>query len=148
MASSQSTLDTLKFADRVKELAVDPNALTKGIRPNINAINQPDISDEVLEVGNSPPRDDLKLLCEQNEEEDSPQLCTLSKGLSQLKETVKKVDYYDEETCNWTIKKLADLQDEVMSLHVKHKEEIRASGYRQPRPCGEREAAQPRRFLF
>ncbi|XDV41380.1 hypothetical protein PO909_010259 [Leuciscus waleckii] len=126
MASSQSTLDTLRFADRVKELPVDPNALTKGIRPNINAINQPDIIYEDCE-----------------EEEDSPQLFTFSELLSQLKETVKQVDDYDEESYNQTIKKLADLDKELKSRHFNHKEEIKeilwASGYRHPRPCGERE---------
>lgn len=45
---------------------MDPNAVTEGIRPNVNAINQLDIMDEDWELGNSPQRDDLKLLCEQN----------------------------------------------------------------------------------
>lgn len=53
-------------AFRVKELTVDPNAVMEGIRPNVNAINQLDIMDEDWELGNSPQRDDLKLLCEQN----------------------------------------------------------------------------------
>lgn len=53
-------------AFRVKELTVDPNAVTEGVRPNVNAINQLDIMDEDWELGNSPQRDDLKLLCEQN----------------------------------------------------------------------------------
>lgn len=45
---------------------MDPNAVTEGVRPNVNAINQLDIMDEDWELGNSPQRDDLKLLCEQN----------------------------------------------------------------------------------
>lgn len=58
---------TLVFcACRVKELTVDPNAVTEGVRPNVNAINQLDIMDEEWDLGNSPQRDDLKLLCEQN----------------------------------------------------------------------------------
>ncbi len=54
------------YAFRVKELTVDPNAVTEGVRPNVNAINHLDIMDEEWDVGNSPQRDDLKLLCEQN----------------------------------------------------------------------------------
>lgn len=53
-------------AFRVKELTVDPNAVIEGVRPNVNAINQLDIMDEEWDLGNSPQRDDLKLLCEQN----------------------------------------------------------------------------------
>lgn len=45
---------------------MDPNAVTEGVRPNVNAINQLDIMDEEWDLGNSPQRDDLKLLCEQN----------------------------------------------------------------------------------
>lgn len=45
---------------------MDPNAVTEGGRPNVNAINQLNIMDEEWDLGNSPQRDDLKLLCEQN----------------------------------------------------------------------------------
>lgn len=45
---------------------MDPNAVTEGVRPNVNAINQLNIMDEEWDLGNSPQRDDLKLLCEQN----------------------------------------------------------------------------------
>lgn len=40
--------------------------MTEGVRPNAITINQLDIMDEEWDLGNSPQRDDLKLLCEQN----------------------------------------------------------------------------------
>uniref|UniRef100_A0A672NSZ5 Kinesin-like protein n=1 Tax=Sinocyclocheilus grahami TaxID=75366 RepID=A0A672NSZ5_SINGR len=76
---------------RVKELTVDPTAVTEGVRPNVNSINQLDIMDEEWELGNSPQRDDLKLLCEQNEEEVSPQLFTFHEAVSQLVEMEEQV---------------------------------------------------------
>ncbi|KAI2661874.1 Kinesin-like protein KIF2A [Labeo rohita] len=122
MASCENTLNTLRYANRVKEfgispsdipfsqgggsrsepsptyevkeLTVDPNAVTEGVRPNVNAvnaINQLDIMDEEWELGNSPQRDDLKLLCEQNEEEVSPQLFTFHEAVSQLVEMEEQV---------------------------------------------------------
>ncbi|KAA0714295.1 Kinesin-like protein KIF2A [Triplophysa tibetana] len=62
MASCENTLNTLRYANRVKELTVDPNAMTEGVRPNAITINQLDIMDEEWDLGNSPQRDDLKLL--------------------------------------------------------------------------------------
>ncbi|CAM4688497.1 unnamed protein product [Leuciscus chuanchicus] len=123
MASSQSTLDTLRFADRyfkyhekfrsdigsrsepsptyeVKELPVDPNALTKGIRPNINAIHQLDIIYEDCE-----------------EEEVSPQLFTFSKELSQLEEMVNSPQ--NDQIIDQIIKRLTDLRDERRSCRSK-----------------------------
>uniref|UniRef100_A0A671PGQ3 Kinesin-like protein n=1 Tax=Sinocyclocheilus anshuiensis TaxID=1608454 RepID=A0A671PGQ3_9TELE len=126
MASCENTLNTLRYANRVKEfgispsdipfsqgggsrsepsptyeyehmsmqvkeLTVDPNAVTEGVRPNVNAINQLDIMDEEWDLGNSPQRDDLKLLCEQNEEEVSPQLFTFHEAVSQLVEMEEQV---------------------------------------------------------
>uniref|UniRef100_A0A673MVZ4 Kinesin-like protein n=1 Tax=Sinocyclocheilus rhinocerous TaxID=307959 RepID=A0A673MVZ4_9TELE len=91
MASCENTLNTLRYANRVKELTVDPNAVTEGVRPNVNSINQLDIMDEEWELGNSPQRDDLKLLCEQNEEEVSPQLFTFHEAVSQLVEMEEQV---------------------------------------------------------
>ncbi|XP_072537598.1 kinesin-like protein KIF2A isoform X1 [Salminus brasiliensis] len=120
MASCENTLNTLRYANRVKEfgispsdipfsqggsgsrselsptyevkeLTVDPNAVAEGVRPNINAINQLDIMDEEWELSNSPQRDDLKLLCEQNEEEVSPQLFTFHEAVSQLVEMEEQV---------------------------------------------------------
>uniref|UniRef100_A0A8C1M7R6 Kinesin-like protein n=1 Tax=Cyprinus carpio TaxID=7962 RepID=A0A8C1M7R6_CYPCA len=76
---------------QVKELTVDPNAVMEGVRPNVDAINQLDIMDEEWELGNSPQRDDLKLLCEQNEEEVSPQLFTFHEAVSHLVEMEEQV---------------------------------------------------------
>ncbi|XP_041854774.1 kinesin-like protein KIF2A isoform X1 [Melanotaenia boesemani] len=75
---------------RVKELTVDPNQVMEGGRPNIHAVNQLDLLDEDW-LSISPQRDDLKLLCEQNEEEVSPQLFTFHEAVSQLVEMEEQV---------------------------------------------------------
>ncbi|KAG7481146.1 hypothetical protein MATL_G00063950 [Megalops atlanticus] len=75
---------------RVKELTVDPNTAVEG-RPNIHAVTQLDILEAQWGVGSSPQRDDLKLLCEQNEEEVSPQLFTFHEAVSQLVEMEEQV---------------------------------------------------------
>ncbi|XP_036435311.1 kinesin-like protein KIF2A isoform X2 [Colossoma macropomum] len=102
-------------AHRVKELTVDPNAVAEGVRPNMNAINQLDIMDEEWELSNSPQRDDLKLLCEQNEEEVSPQLFTFHEAVSQLVEMEEQVLEYHravfEESIRW-------LEDEKVLLKM------------------------------
>ncbi|XP_053536368.1 kinesin-like protein KIF2A isoform X4 [Ictalurus punctatus] len=91
MASCENTLNTLRYANRVKELTVDPNTMAEGVRPNINAITELDIMEEEWELSSSPQRDDLKLLCEQNEEEVSPQLFTFHELVSQLVEMEEQV---------------------------------------------------------
>ncbi|XP_066567523.1 kinesin-like protein KIF2A isoform X1 [Amia ocellicauda] len=75
---------------RVKELTVDPSAVIEG-RPNIHAVNQLDALEAQWGVGSSPQRDDLKLLCEQNEEEVSPQLFTFHEAVSQMVEMEEQV---------------------------------------------------------
>ncbi|KAF4072501.1 hypothetical protein AMELA_G00263750 [Ameiurus melas] len=90
MASCENTLNTLRYANRVKELTVDPNTMAEGVRPNINAITQPAIMEE-WELNSSSQRDDLKLLCEQNKEEVSPQLFTFHEVVSQLVEMEEQV---------------------------------------------------------
>ncbi|CAJ1068885.1 kinesin-like protein KIF2A isoform X2 [Xyrichtys novacula] len=75
---------------RVKELTVDPNQMMEGGRPNIHAVNQLELLDEDW-LSISPQRDDLKLLCEQNEEEVSPQLFTFHEAVSQLVEMEEQV---------------------------------------------------------
>ncbi|XP_029366582.1 kinesin-like protein KIF2A isoform X2 [Echeneis naucrates] len=75
---------------RVKELTVDPNQVIEGGRPNIHAVTQLDLLDEDW-LSISPQRDDLKLLCEQNEEEVSPQLFTFHEAVSQLVEMEEQV---------------------------------------------------------
>ncbi|XP_071437849.1 kinesin-like protein KIF2A isoform X2 [Pithys albifrons albifrons] len=76
---------------RVKELTVDPN--TAGdIRSIIHhAPNQMDDLETQWGVGSSPQRDDLKLLCEQNEEEVSPQLFNFHEAVSQMVEMEEQV---------------------------------------------------------
>lgn len=90
MTSCENTLNTLRYANRVKELTVDPNQVMEGGRPNIHAVNQLGLLDEDW-LSISPQRDDLKLLCEQNEEEVSPQLFTFHEAVSQLVEMEEQV---------------------------------------------------------
>ncbi|XP_026721520.1 kinesin-like protein KIF2A isoform X2 [Athene cunicularia] len=76
---------------RVKELTVDPSA-AGDIRPTVHhASNQIDDLETQWGVGSSPQRDDLKLLCEQNEEEVSPQLFTFHEAVSQMVEMEEQV---------------------------------------------------------
>uniref|UniRef100_A0A6Q2Y4T3 Kinesin-like protein n=1 Tax=Esox lucius TaxID=8010 RepID=A0A6Q2Y4T3_ESOLU len=70
---------------RVKELTVDTNQVMEGVRPNIQ------VDDDWDHLGSSPQRDDLKLLCEQNEEEVSPQLFTFHEAVSQMVEMEEQV---------------------------------------------------------
>ncbi|KAF1416286.1 Kinesin-like protein KIF2A, partial [Spheniscus magellanicus] len=91
MASCENTLNTLRYANRVKELMVDPSA-AGDIHPIIHhAPNQIDDLETQWGVGSSPQRDDLKLLCEQNEEEVSPQLFTFHEAVSQMVEMEEQV---------------------------------------------------------
>ncbi|KAJ7424124.1 kinesin-like protein KIF2A [Pitangus sulphuratus] len=76
---------------RVKELMVDPSA-SEEICPIIHHTpNQIDDLEAQWGVGSSPQRDDLKLLCEQNEEEVSPQLFTFHEAVSQMVEMEEQV---------------------------------------------------------
>ncbi|KAK1892113.1 Kinesin-like protein KIF2A [Dissostichus eleginoides] len=95
--SELSPTNTFEYDDfaatspsRVKELSVDPNQMMDGGRPNIHAVNQLELLDEDW-LSISPQRDDLKLLCEQNEEEVSPQLFTFHEAVSQLVEMEEQV---------------------------------------------------------
>ncbi|XP_033978316.1 kinesin-like protein KIF2A isoform X1 [Trematomus bernacchii] len=95
--SELSPTNTFEYDDfaatspsRVKELSVDPNQMMDGGRPNIHAVNQLELlGEDWLSI--SPQRDDLKLLCEQNEEEVSPQLFTFHEAVSQLVEMEEQV---------------------------------------------------------
>ncbi|XP_056274286.1 kinesin-like protein KIF2A isoform X4 [Pseudoliparis swirei] len=90
MTSCENTLNTLRYANRVKELAVDINPVMEGGRPNIHAVAQlGHLEGNWLSI--SPQRDDLKLLCQQNEEEVSPQLLTFHEAVSQLVEMEEQV---------------------------------------------------------
>ncbi|OPJ87097.1 kinesin-like protein KIF2A isoform X1 [Patagioenas fasciata] len=76
---------------RVKELTVDPSTAGDA-RPIIHhAPSQIDDLETQWGVGSSPQRDDLKLLCEQNEEEVSPQLFTFHEAVSQMVEMEEQV---------------------------------------------------------
>ncbi|KAJ4942381.1 hypothetical protein JOQ06_012247 [Pogonophryne albipinna] len=95
--SELSPTNTFEYDDfaatspsRVKELSVDPNQMMDGGRPNIHAVNQLQLLDKDW-LSISPQRDDLKLLCEQNEEEVSPQLFTFHEAVSQLVEMEEQV---------------------------------------------------------
>uniref|UniRef100_A0A4W4H8D9 Kinesin-like protein n=1 Tax=Electrophorus electricus TaxID=8005 RepID=A0A4W4H8D9_ELEEL len=90
MASCENTLNTLRYANRVKELSVDPSVVTEG-RMGCHSVSQLDVLEAQWGVGSSPQRDDLKLLCEQNEEEVSPQLFTFHEAVSQLVEMEEQV---------------------------------------------------------
>ncbi|XP_029564627.1 kinesin-like protein KIF2A isoform X2 [Salmo trutta] len=123
MASCENTLNTLRYANRVKEFGISPSDIPfsqqqgggGGSRAELSPTNTYEVKEltvdpgvmmegrgghsvtqlEVLEaqwgVGSSPQRDDLKLLCEQNEEEVSPQLFTFHEAVSQLVEMEEQV---------------------------------------------------------
>uniref|UniRef100_A0A673KD00 Kinesin-like protein n=1 Tax=Sinocyclocheilus rhinocerous TaxID=307959 RepID=A0A673KD00_9TELE len=90
MASCENTLNTLRYANRVKELSIDPIAVMEG-RSAGHSVSQLDVLEAQWGVGSSPQRDDLKLLCEQNEEEVSPQLFNFHEVVSQLVEMEEQV---------------------------------------------------------
>ncbi|XP_062068040.1 kinesin-like protein KIF2A isoform X4 [Lepus europaeus] len=129
MASCENTLNTLRYANRVKEFGISPSDIPfsqgSGSRPDLSPsyeyddfspsitrvkeltvdptaagdvrpiIHHPPNQIDDLEtqwgVGSSPQRDDLKLLCEQNEEEVSPQLFTFHEAVSQMVEMEEQV---------------------------------------------------------
>ncbi|XP_050186022.1 kinesin-like protein KIF2A isoform X3 [Myiozetetes cayanensis] len=129
MASCENTLNTLRYANRVKEFGISPSDIPfsqgSGSRSDLSpsyeyddfspsntrvkeltvdpstagdirsiihhAPNQMDDLDTQWGVGSSPQRDDLKLLCEQNEEEVSPQLFTFHEAVSQMVEMEEQV---------------------------------------------------------
>ncbi|KAF7646160.1 hypothetical protein LDENG_00192070, partial [Lucifuga dentata] len=118
MASCENTLNTLRYANRVKEFGISPSDIpfshgrSGGGRSELSPTyevkelpvdptameNRPGALIEQLEVleaqwgvGSSPQRDDLKLLCEQNEEEVSPQLFNFHEAVSQLVEMEEQV---------------------------------------------------------
>ncbi|XP_056181394.1 kinesin-like protein KIF2A isoform X1 [Falco biarmicus] len=76
---------------RVKELMVEPGASGESRPVTHHASNQVDDLEVQWGVGSSPQRDDLKLLCERNEEEVSPQLFTFHEAVSQMVEMEEQV---------------------------------------------------------
>uniref|UniRef100_A0A672I4N3 Kinesin-like protein n=1 Tax=Salarias fasciatus TaxID=181472 RepID=A0A672I4N3_SALFA len=91
MASCENTLNTLRYANRLKELAVHPAAVLEGLQGGGGHITQLEVLEAQWGVGSSPQRDDLKLLCEQNEEEVSPQLFSFHEAVSQVVEMEEQV---------------------------------------------------------
>ncbi|XP_044029156.1 kinesin-like protein KIF2A isoform X1 [Siniperca chuatsi] len=119
MASCENTLNTLRYANRVKEFGISPSDIpfsqsgSGGSRSELSPtyevkeltvdpaaamdsrqgghVNQLEVLEAQWGVGSSPQRDDLKLLCEQNEEEVSPQLFTFHEAVSQLVEMEEQV---------------------------------------------------------
>ncbi|KAM7392430.1 hypothetical protein PAMA_007514 [Pampus argenteus] len=119
MASCENTLNTLRYANRVKEFGISPSDIPfsqsggGGSRSELSPsyevkeltvdpaaatesrqgghITQLEVLEAQWGVGSSPQRDDLKLLCEQNEEEVSPQLFTFHEAVSQLVEMEEQV---------------------------------------------------------
>ncbi|CAI5667584.1 kinesin-like protein KIF2A isoform X1 [Oreochromis niloticus] len=120
MASCENTLNTLRYANRVKEFGISPSDIPfsqsggGGGRSELSPtyevkeltvdpaaammeshqgghITQLEVLEAQWGVGSSPQRDDLKLLCEQNEEEVSPQLFTFHEAVSQLVEMEEQV---------------------------------------------------------
>ncbi|XP_070292959.1 kinesin-like protein KIF2A isoform X6 [Salvelinus sp. IW2-2015] len=86
---SRSEFSELSPTHEVKELTVDANQVTEGVLPNIHVVDQ--LDDDWDHLGSSPQRDDLKLLCEQNEEEVSPQLFNFHEAVSQMVEMEEQV---------------------------------------------------------
>ncbi|XP_068430480.1 kinesin-like protein KIF2A [Clinocottus analis] len=119
MASCENTLNTLRYANRVKEFGISPSDIPfsqsgggggrSELSPSYEVkelpadpegamdirqgghVNQLEVLEAQWGVGSSPQRDDLKLLCEQNEEEVSPQLFTFHEAVSQLVEMEEQV---------------------------------------------------------
>uniref|UniRef100_A0A3P9KZV3 Kinesin-like protein n=1 Tax=Oryzias latipes TaxID=8090 RepID=A0A3P9KZV3_ORYLA len=135
MASCENTLNTLRYANRVKEFGISPSDIPfsqsgggggrselsptyKSADPSFifgttsssfgmnelsmdpaavldfhqgGHITQLEVLEAQWGVGSSPQRDDLKLLCEQNEEEVSPQLFNFHEAVSQLVEMEEQV---------------------------------------------------------
>uniref|UniRef100_A0A8C5I6J3 Kinesin-like protein n=1 Tax=Gouania willdenowi TaxID=441366 RepID=A0A8C5I6J3_GOUWI len=119
MTCCENTLNTLRYANRVKELIVDSNQVIEEGRIHIHAVNHLEHLDEQW-MSMSPQRDDLKLLCEQNEEEVSPQLLTFHEAVSQLVEMEDQVveDHravFQQESFRWLEdeKTLLEMTEEV-----------------------------------
>ncbi|XP_074667321.1 kinesin-like protein KIF2A isoform X4 [Strix aluco] len=128
MASCENTLNTLRYANRVKELMAEPSA-SQNILPIIHhAPNQINDLETQWGVGSSPQRDDLKLLCEQNE---SIRWLEDEKALLEMTEEVGyDVDSYAtqlEAILEQKIDILTKLRDKVKSFRAALQEEEQAS---------------------
>uniref|UniRef100_A0A8C0QPD3 Kinesin-like protein n=1 Tax=Chelonoidis abingdonii TaxID=106734 RepID=A0A8C0QPD3_CHEAB len=100
MRSCEHTLNTLRYANRVKELTVDPNSLGQ-LHPVITQFPyQLDDLKKPWTVQSLPETDEFKVFCVQKEEEVSPQLFTFNarekESLRWLKvflEVAEEIDY-------------------------------------------------------
>uniref|UniRef100_A0A2K6F6J5 Kinesin motor domain-containing protein n=1 Tax=Propithecus coquereli TaxID=379532 RepID=A0A2K6F6J5_PROCO len=132
MASCENTLNTLRYANRVKELTVDPTA-AGDVRPIMHhPPNQIDDLETQWGVGSSPQRDDLKLLCEQNVSDlESIRWLEDEKALLEMTEEVDyDVDSYAtqlEAILEQKIDILTELRDKVKSFRAALQEEEQAS---------------------
>ncbi|XP_034403490.1 kinesin-like protein KIF2A [Cyclopterus lumpus] len=141
MASCDNTLNTLRYANRVKEFGISPSDIPfsqsggsrSELSPSYEAkeltvepegagdvcqgghVDQLDLLEDQWAVGSSPQRDDLKLLCERNVEEVSPQLFTFHEAVSQLVEMEEEIleDHRDvfQESIRW-------LEDEKVLMEM------------------------------
>ncbi|XP_075759931.1 kinesin-like protein KIF2A [Pelodiscus sinensis] len=78
MRSSEHTLNTLRYANRVKELTVDPNVLGQSHPVITQFPYQLDDLKKPWTVQSLPETDEFKVFCVQKEEEVSPQLFTFN----------------------------------------------------------------------
>ncbi|XP_072301568.1 kinesin-like protein KIF2A [Eucyclogobius newberryi] len=83
MNSCENTLNTLRYANRVKELTVDPNQVMEGGRSNTNTVTLLDLDEDSMII--SPQRDDINLFCETEE------LFTFHDAVPQLVEMEEQV---------------------------------------------------------
>ncbi|TNN68159.1 Kinesin-like protein KIF2A [Liparis tanakae] len=144
MASCDNTLNTLRYANRVKEFGISPSDIPfsqsagggsrSELSPSYEAkelavepegasalcqgaghVDQLELLEDQWAVGSSPQRDDLKLLCERNVEEVSPQLFTFHEAVSQLVEMEEEIleDHRDvfQESIRW-------LEDEKVLMEM------------------------------
>ncbi|AWP02312.1 Kinesin-like protein [Scophthalmus maximus] len=115
ITSCENTLNALRYANRVKELTVDHNQVMEGGRPNINAVDQLDLSD-----------DEWESISQQRDEEVSPRLFTFHEAASQIVEMEEQVreDHRAvfQESVRW-------LEDEKVMLEMTEEEDYDANSY-------------------
>ncbi|XP_058493040.1 kinesin-like protein KIF2A [Solea solea] len=122
MTCCENTLNTLHYANRVKELSVDQYQAMAGGRPNIHDVTQLDLLDEEWQ-SILPQREKFK---EQNEAEVMPQLLTLDEAISELEEmggyVRKDHQAVFQESIRW-------LEDEKVLLNMTEKLDYDVASY-------------------
>ncbi|XP_078461780.1 kinesin-like protein KIF2A isoform X3 [Lampetra planeri] len=119
MSSCEHTLNTLRYADRVKELGVDPSV------PGVGGAHSPGDAPSVSaprSVGASPGRDDLKILCEQNMGsldllDDSVELIKLCDGYFTLKGLQEEEVSPQLFTFHEAVSHLVEMEEELVEDH-------------------------------